>query len=122
MADITNTSFDAKISSESATLTRVTDIDSDLPATNNSYIPIKCTTDNGYTLYISYDDLSVTANWTNQVARADGITGKLDAINTILGAQNTAIDAFTAPYSSAEWAATINALKVKNDMDALGGN
>ena len=122
MADITNALYDAEISSESATVTRVTDIDTDLPATNNSHIPVKCITDNGYTLWLTFDDLAVTANWTNQVLRADGITGKLDNINTILGAQKTAIDAFTPPYSAAEWEATIDALKVKNDMDALGGN
>lgn len=122
MADITNTSYDALIASESAPLTRVTDIDNDFPTTNNSHIPVQCTTDNGYTAYISYDDLGVTANWTHQVNLADGGTAKLLAIQTILAAQDTAITGFGTPITPTEYQATIAALKVKNDMDPIQGN
>lgn len=122
MADATNALYDALISSESATVTRETDIDSDFPATNNSHIPVKVTTDNGNTAYISYDDLGVTANWTKQVAIADGLTAKALAIQTILSAQDTAITGFGTPLTPAEYQSVIAALKVKNDMDPVMGN
>jgi hypothetical protein len=122
MADVTNTSYDAKISSESATVTRVTDIDNDFPATNNSHIPVKCTTDNGNTVYINYDDLSVTANWTKQVAIADGGTAKILAMQTVLAAQDSAITGYGTPITPTEYQAVVAALKVKNDMDPIQGN
>lgn len=122
LSTITNALYDAKISSESATVTRVTDIDNELPPALNSGIPVKCTTDNGATIYLTYDELAVTATWTALVEKADGAAGIVANIDTVLNAQATAIDGFATPPTPAEYQSLIAALKVKNDMDPIQGN
>lgn len=122
MATITNTSFDALITSESATLTRVTDIDSDFPPANNSHIPVKCTTDNGAEVYISYDNLGTTAIWTKLVRIADGHEGVIDDLQTKVSAVDTQITGYGgAPRTAAEWKAIIDAMRERPDTDAIHG-
>lgn len=122
MGDITNAIYDSLISSESAPITRVTNIDNDLPAVANSHIPIECTLDvGGQTLFLTHDDLEVTAAWTEAVSVANGIDSVINDMNTIFGAQKTAIDAFSEPFTAAEYASVIDALHV-NDMNPIKGH
>ena len=119
MGDITNTIYDALISSESAPMTRVTDIDADLPGTANSHIPVECVTTTGaHTVFVSHDTLEVTVAWTAALSVANGIDSVVNDMNTILGAQKTAIDAFTEPFTPAEYQSVVNALQV-NDMNPI---
>lgn len=123
MPDITNALFDALIASETAPITRVTDIDLDFPTVANSGFPVKCqTTVGSIEFFISYDELGITAQWQTIVSVADGIDSQIDRIDAILQSTTAAIGGFTKPYSPAEWESVIDALKTLPDMLPIMGN
>lgn len=113
MAAITNADVDALIASQSAPITRVTDVDTYFPATHtNRYMPIDFTIDaNGNTIQLTYEELEEDSIWTERVASNSGFDGIIDDFSTLIDAMKVTIDALTAPYTYAEYKDVVDTFK-----------
>lgn len=113
MVQVTNALYDARIASESAPLTRVTDIDTEFPAVStNDSLRVENTTDNGNTVFLSYIELDNADLTTHAVNVADGITGVVAAIETEINTIDALIAAMPDPPTAADLRELVIALRV----------
>jgi hypothetical protein len=114
MAQITTALMNTLISTQSAPLTLVTDIDNDFPATvTNDQIRAEFTiTTYGHTIFLSYAELSEPSVWQNAVAKAIGINSIVDAAEIAVDNVKTHLTAITPPYTYQEYVELVRLLQV----------
>ena len=114
MAQITNALVDALISSQSAPLVRVTDVDNVFPATtSNDRIKIEFTV-NTYatTVYLTYLELSEPSVWGEAIAVSKGFQSLIAAVATAIDDVDAYITGLSAPYTYAEYREIVRMLRV----------
>lgn len=113
MAAITNADVDTLVGTQAAPITRVTDVDTLFPATHsNRYMPIEFTVNSsGKTIYLTYEELEEDSIWEERVASSGGFDTILDDFSVLVDALKVTLDAYTAPYTYAEYKDVVDTWK-----------
>lgn len=115
MAQITNALTDSLITSQSAPLVRVTDIDNTFPATTtNDRLPIEFTVNDsgGLSVFLSYLELSEPSVWGEAVRVRLGWQSLITAVHTAINDVDAYITGLSAPYTYDEYKEIVRMLRV----------